>query len=119
MASTEKALMQAERENQALKDRWKRFNEKNKNAIQQTVGGLLTGGSAFAFGYFQGRYPDRAQIGGVPASLVIGGGLLVGSAMGWIPEAEYVAPIGAGGLAAFGAIEGLKKGEEAKAKAGA
>lgn len=113
MATNDRAIMAAEAENANLRGRIKRFNEKNKAVIAQTVGASIAAGSAFGFGYLQGRYPERAQVGGLPISLVAGGAITVGCAMGWIPEAEYVAPIGVGGLAAFGALEGLKKGQAA------
>jgi len=116
MATNDRALMAAEREVQNYKDRIKRWNEKNKTTVQQVVGGTIAAGSAFGFGYVQGRYPDRAQVGGLPVSLVAGGILTVGTAMGWIPEAEYLGPVGVGGLACFGALEGLKKGQEAAQK---
>lgn len=116
MATNDRALMAAERDNQMLRDRWKRFNEKNKSAIQHTIGATITTASAFGFGYLQGRWPDKAQVGGLPVSLVAGGVLTVGAAMGWIPEAQYTGPLGTGGLACFGALEGLKKGQEAASK---
>lgn len=113
------ALVALERENQSLSARWRSAREKAKAETGKLVDAALTSGSAFGFGYAQGRYPDKFQLGGAPLSLVIGGGLVVASVMGLMPKSaqDYGDAVGVGGLAAYAAIKGLQSGQDAAKKA--
>lgn len=115
----DRQLMAAEREVQTLATRIKRMKDENKQAIEATVGAVLVTGGAFGFAFVEGRFPDRAQVGGLPISLIAGGLGTTLAAMGELPEEKYLGPLAQGALACYGALKGYKMGQEAKTKADA
>jgi hypothetical protein len=83
-------------------------------AVRETVGAGITIGTAFAIGWFEKRYPDNAEILGMPVSLVIGGAAIAAAAfeVGGQETAKYLGDAGRGALAAWAAQKGAELGDE-------
>lgn len=98
--------------------RLQKFREENKGAITRATRTAFTMGGAFAMAYYHGRYPDKAEILGLDASLVVGAGLTVAALMGWAGNQEdAIEALGTGALATFAASKGFEMGQEGAAEA--
>jgi hypothetical protein len=117
MANEHAALVAAESQINRLQGRLARVASEKKSEISKVVNAAATGATAFGLGYVEERYPDRAQIGGMQLSTVIGGLAFVAGALGWTGEDELMLSIGTGALAVSAAKKGSEAGKEAKKKA--
>lgn len=111
--------MHLTRELQSFQQRFQNVKKRAAEESRLVVDAGITGGAAFGFAYVQGRYPTKAQIGTVPLSLVVGGGLIAASVMKWMPasSASYASALGTGALAAYAAERGFAAGQNAANKA--
>jgi len=92
----------------------------NKKTISQTVNTAAAVGTGYGLGYFESRYPDRAEIMGAPISAVVGAAATVAALMDLGGDEEtnsLLLSVGTGALATWAASEGRKKGTEAAAEA--
>ncbi len=111
-------LTKAEKKMQSYENRLARLRKENQAAIDKATRTALTMGGALAMAYYKGRNPDRSEILGVDAALVIGGGLTVAAMMGWAGNQETaVEALGNGALATYAATKGFELGVEQAQKA--
>lgn len=92
-----------------------KIREDNNAQIQSATRTAVTMGGAFGMAWWQGRYPDRSEILGLQASLVVGGGLTVAALMGWAGDEStttIVESLGTGALAAYAVSQGYQLGQE-------
>ena len=116
MAASERQLAKKDATIERLKAWNKKRAEESKGAV---VAGIRTGagmGSAFGVGYFEHRYPDKAQVVGIDLSLLVG---VIGTAVGAFGLAgkdkqtnELIEAVGNGALFAFAAKKGAEMGAE-------
>ncbi|KKN15827.1 hypothetical protein LCGC14_0982190 [marine sediment metagenome] len=117
MAATTKERKLEKRAESAEK-RMTRMREENKGALAKATRTAFTMGGALAMAYWYGRYPDKTEILGLDASLVVGAGLTIAALMGWAGAQEDAAEaLGNGALASFAATKGFEFGGDALAKA--
>ena len=64
---SDRALVAAEKEVSSLRSRMAKLREEGKGAVKETVNTAAVMGSAFAFSYYESRYPDKSTILGLPA----------------------------------------------------
>lgn len=118
MAAMSTALAKATTKLDRAEARLARLREENEGAIASATRTAMTMGGALAMAYWKGRYPERAEILGIDASLVVGGGLLTASMMGWVGDQELVVEsLGNGALCTYAASKGYELGTQAKQKA--
>ena len=111
MATETRALAKAEAGLEKAQKRISKLREENQDSIQRATRTAFTMGGALAMAYFKGRYPDRAQILGLDASLVVGGGLTVAALMGWAgDQGDAVEALGTGALAVYAGTKGYELG---------
>ena len=92
-----------------------RIKEEHKSSLEQATRTAVTMGGAFGMAWWSGRYPERAEILGMDASLVVGGALTVVSMMGWAGnQATIVESLGSGALTVFAGSKGYAMGKESK-----
>jgi hypothetical protein len=104
-----KALKKAE----AADKRMARVRERNKLAIEGATRTAVTMGGAFGMAWWQGRYPDKNEILGMDASLVVGGALTVAAMMGWAGSQDVIVEsLGTGALAVYAATKGFAMGKD-------
>lgn len=107
-------LTKAEKKMVTYENRLAKLRADNKEAIEKATRTALTMGGALAMAYYKGRNPDRSEILGVDAALVIGGSLTIAAMMGWAGNQETaVEALGTGALATFAATKGFEMGAEA------
>ncbi len=107
-------LTKSEKKLATQENRIAKMRRENQAAIDKATRTALTMGGALAMAYYKGRNPDRADILGVDAALVIGGGLTIAAMMGWAGNQETaVEALGTGALATFAATKGFEMGAEA------
>jgi hypothetical protein len=113
MASESRALAVAKKEVERSKKRLSKLAKDNEASITRATRTAFTMGGALAMAYFKGRYPDRAEIVGLDASLVIGGGLTIAALMGWAgSQADSIESLGTGALAVYAGTKGYELGVE-------
>lgn len=116
MASTKERKL--EKRVETAEKRMSRMREENKSALARATRTAFTMGGALAMAYWHGRYPDKSEILGLDASLVVGAGLTVAALMGWAGTQEDAAEaLGNGALATYAANKGFEFGADALAKA--
>ena len=115
MAATERALEKAQDESSRYSKALARVKDEGKKAMQA---GIRTGagmGTAFAVGYVEGRYPEKATVFGIDLSLLVG---VAGTAVGAFgltgdqQTNELIEAAGNGALFAFAAKKGSEIGKE-------
>ncbi len=95
-----------------------RIKEDHKESLEQATRTAVTMGGAFGMAWWSGRYPERSEILGMDASLVVGGALTVASMMGWAGnQAVIVESLGTGALSVFAASKGFAMGKESASEA--
>ena len=120
MATIQKELAKAEKEKERAIARLARIRDENEETIDSATRTAMVMGGALAMAWWKGRYPDKSDILGIDASLVVGGGLAVASIMGWAGDQELVVEsLGNGALASFAVSKGLEFGNDARLKAAA
>lgn len=103
---------------QNLKSRYQNLREENAMGVERVTRTVVTGGGAFGMAWYQARFPDRAEVFGAPASLVVGGGLAALAYMGYAGEQEStVEALSNGCIAVFACDKGREMGEEQLAEA--
>ena len=114
MASSSKLAKRAE----SAERRLARMRDENKGAVAKATRTAFTMGGALAMAYWHGRYPDKSEVLGLDASLVVGAGLTVAALMGWAgAQEDAVEALGNGALATYAATKGFELGKEALAEA--
>ena len=120
MATMQRELAKAEKEKERALARLTRIREENEDTINSATRTAMTMGGALAMAWWKGRYPDKADILGIDAALIVGGGLMVAAIMGWAGDQELVVEsLGNGALATFAATKGFEFGNDARIKAAA
>jgi hypothetical protein len=115
MTSTQKALRQAEHKLNSANKRLAKIKTDHSQSIQLATRVTATMGGAFAMAWFEGRYPDRREILGVDASIIVGGSLTTAALMGWAGEqGAVVEALGNGVLSVYATTKGLQLGQEAR-----
>lgn len=113
-----KAITKAEKKAATSLARAEKMREDAKEAAESVTRTALTMGGALGMAYWQGRYPDRREILGIDAALVVGGGLTVAALMGWAGKQEmWVEALGTGALSTYAVTTGLRLGQEGLATA--
>lgn len=116
--SVSKALAKTQKRAERAEARLSRLREENEDAIQTATRTAVTMAGALGMSWIKGRYPDKSEVMGIDSSLVIGGGLMVASMMGWAGESEVIVEsLGVGALAVYAASKGYELGKEAAASA--
>jgi hypothetical protein len=114
---SEKAYNKLLARNENLKGKLKKTEEEGASAIQKAIDAAVISASAFGFGWFESRYPDKSAILGVPVSLAVAGSAAIASAMGVEGADGLIESVGAGALASFATRKGAQYGAEARQKA--
>lgn len=118
MAALPKQLAKVEKRADRAESRLARLREENEDAIASATRTAMTMGGALAMAYWKGRYPERAEILGLDASLVVGGSLLTAGLMGWAGDQDVIVEsLGNGVLATYATSKGFELGTEARQKA--
>ncbi len=95
-----------------------RLRAQHKNSIESATRTAVTMGGAFGMAWWTGRYPDRNEILGMDASLVVGGALTMASLMGWAGKQDVIVEsLGTGALSYYAATRGFQMGQEAAQEA--
>lgn len=90
-----------------------RLREEHKSSLQAATRTAVTMGGAFGMAWWAGRYPDKAEILGLDASLVVGGALTVASMMGWAGDQDLIVEsLGTGALAVYASSKGYELGQD-------
>lgn len=119
-ATMKKELAKAEKEKERAMARLSRIREENEDTLSSATRTAMTMGGALAMAWWKGRYPDKSDILGIDAALVVGGGLAIASIMGWAGDQDLIVEsLGNGALATFAATKGLEFGNDARLKAAA
>lgn len=71
-------------------------------SMQRTASTVLAFATGLGVGFVEGRYPDKAEVVGVPLPLVIAMGGLAGSLFAPDDLANYLADVGNAGSAIYG-----------------
>lgn len=91
--------------------RLQRLKKESQKGVETGMRTGLTMASAFGVGWLKGKYPDKTEIIGLDAGLVIGAGLTFASLMGWAGNQEVVfESLGNGALASYAVSEGFRLG---------
>ena len=91
--------------------------QEQKTAFADTMETVMVAAGAFGISAVMARWPERAEVMGVPISLVLGLIAVGAVAMDWISDPELISGttgLGRGMLAAFAADMGRNMGEEAR-----
>jgi len=96
-----------------LKSRLKNRSEEMKQNEEQLLTTATTTGTAFAIGYVDGRYQERAEVFGIPASVLVGLAGHVAGFAGFGPS-TVMHSVGDGGLAAYAVTLGAGLGQKAR-----
>lgn len=104
-----RAIKKAEKADKRLAN----SRKKQKEALEQATRTAVTMGGAFGMAWWQGRYPDKSEILGMDASLVVGGALTIAAMMGWAGNQETVVEgLGTGALSVYAASKGFDMGKD-------
>jgi hypothetical protein len=117
MASTDRALIEAEKQVQSLQSRWKSAQLAHKHQIDRGMEAGTSAALAFAGGYAEARYPERAKIMGVETTIVLGGAAAIAGISDALPHSNLVAAAGVGLLCAGLSQRGRTMGNDALQKA--
>jgi hypothetical protein len=108
------ALAKKDDEIRSLRARFANIRKKENGVVRSLVDSALVSGSAFALAYYDARFPDKAEILGVPVALAVGGAALVTQLAGWAgSESDLIGSVGTGALAAYAAAKGATMGAAA------
>lgn len=108
------ALARKENEIAKLRKRFSDVRKKENGVVRKIVDSAVVSGSAFALAYFDARYPDKAEILGVPVALALGAACTITQLAGWAgAEGDLVGSVGTGAMAAFAAAKGATMGAAA------
>ena len=119
MPAETRALSKARDKLDRAQRRLATIRDEQQDAIESATRTAVTMGGAMGMAYWAGRYPDRAEILGIDASLVVGGSLTVAAMMEWAGDQTLIVEsLGTGALAAYAASKGMEFGQEAAAEEG-
>lgn len=105
----EKAIEKAER----AKAHLARLREEHNKSIEGATRTAVTMAGAFSMAWWAGRYPEKNEVFGLEASLVVGGGLTLAALMGWAgDQGTIVESLGTGALSAYAVSRGYQMGQE-------
>lgn len=113
MASAETTIIKQQDEIKRLSGRIKKASMDYKRQIAEGTETVAAAGAAAGFGYFEGRYPDKSTVLGLPAAALVGGGLVAASLFELVPDEPAIRGLGVGALCAAAHAFGLKKGQAA------
>lgn len=101
-----------------MQARLAKLREEHKSSVESATRTAVTMGGAFGMAWWAGRYPDKNEVFGLEASLVVGGALTVAALMGWAgDQSMLVESLGTGALAAYAVSSGYQMGQEQAAAA--
>lgn len=113
------AIQHVREQKEKLMERIQRMRAEHATGVRETVGAGITVATAFGLGWFEGRYPDKANVAGIPITLFAGGVLLGLAAfeVGGKEDSIYLGDAGRGALAAWAAKRGADIGASQLAEA--
>jgi hypothetical protein len=118
MAFTSQSLAKARDYAERMSNKMAKLREHAEEAIGNGIQVTEVGGTAFAFGYANGRWGEDGEIKvlGVPVDLGVGFALTGVAMFGGLGRyAEHGVNIGSGALAAYGYRSGFQLGQDASA----
>lgn len=96
---------------------YERLKDEVRTQTEDAINTVEVGGAALVVGFVEGRYPDKAEIEGVPLGVVVGAGCYFASFWAGKAYGNHLRALGKGAIAGSAYALGKEMGAERRSKA--